>query len=86
MENIVTNAKRTWFEPSDGAHNATAWLVDDLSVHLGAADTITVVGTAGSRLTLDLRDAQDLAAVLTEAIGILKSRGFALGVPDAITP
>lgn len=72
----MTGNSPTKFDHDAATGVSTAWITDDLSVHLGNRDTLTIAGPAGRRITIDIDDAADLAAVLTEAVGILGARGY----------
>jgi len=64
---------------TDGTEIAT--LTDDLEVHINVRPTVTIVSFTGA-VTLDYDDTVDVAAALTEAITILRTRGAGTAHPD----
>lgn len=74
----MATTTRTWFGPDRADGTAKAQLADDFTVVLGTADTMTVHGPGGAALTVDMEDAADLAAALSEAVRILADRGLIL--------
>jgi len=78
MENTMATTKRTWFEVDRADGTAVAELADDLTVFLGTKDAMTINGPGGAALIVDMEDAADLAAALSEAVRILADRGLIL--------
>ncbi len=74
----MATTKRIWFGPDRTDGTAVAQLADDLSVTLGTRDTMMIDGPGGAVLTIDMEDAADLAAALSEAVRILADRGLTL--------
>lgn len=72
----------TWFTTQESDQSLVAVIMDDLHVHLSTLGTITICGPADAVVTIDFDDSVDLAAVLAEAVSILRLRGCQ-GVPGA---
>jgi hypothetical protein len=63
----------------DGTDIAT--ITDDLEVHINVRPTVAIVSFDGA-VTLDYDDTVDVAAALTQAITILRTRGAGTAYPD----
>jgi len=74
----MATTKRNWFDTDRADGTAVAQLADDLTVTLGTKDTMTIDRPGRAILTVDMEDASDLAAALTEAVQILVARGMIL--------
>lgn len=72
-----------WFEKPDADGTMTAWIMDDLSVHIGEKDSVAIAGPAGARIVIDIDDAADLAVVLNEAVAMLRLRDASLTTKPA---
>ncbi|KQQ28621.1 hypothetical protein [Frondihabitans sp. Leaf304] len=67
---------KKWFTYETADARDVAAITDDLTVDISNLGTVTIHGWEGGHVHLDPDDTVDMVAVLTEAVQLLRDRGF----------